>query len=103
MSSSLYDFAVPNTLCGSAVLLIIGLSSKGDSFPVNSLREVDDALVASGFHKEVHSVLKPGKEFSLSYQGPNMAKGDVEAILMPIAEKNGIALSVETEESIRFP
>lgn len=85
------------------MLLIVSLSSKVDVFPVHALKEVDAVLAEAGFKKEVHSVVKPGKEFSATYDGPSMDKSGVEEILRPIAEKNQIIFSVEFEESVKFP
>ncbi len=85
------------------MLLLVSLVSKGDSFPVEALQQVDTALAAAGFKKEVRSVVKPRKEFSVTYEGPNMEKNHVEGILQPLAEKNQITFSVEVEESVRFP
>ncbi len=85
------------------MLLLVSLVSKGDSFPVEALQQVDTALAAAGFKKEVRSVVKPGKEFSVTYEGPNMEKNHVEGILQILAEKNQITFSVEVEESVRFP
>jgi hypothetical protein len=85
------------------LLLIVGLFAKGEAFPVQALQLVDSALVAAGFKKEVHSVVKPGKEFSVTYEGPNMERNQIEEILKPVAEQNQIGFSVEVEESVRFP
>lgn len=85
------------------MLLIVGLTSKGETFPLSALQQVDSVLIASGFRKEVHSVLQPGKAFSVTYDGPNMEKNRVEELLKPVAEKNQIFLSLEVEESVRFP
>jgi hypothetical protein len=85
------------------MLLLVSLVSKGDSFPVEALQQVDTALAVAGFKKEVRSVVKPGKEFSVTYEGPNIEKKHVEEILQPLAEKNQITFSVEVEESVRFP
>lgn len=85
------------------MLLIVDLASQGEIFPIDAIQQVDSILAASGFKKEVHSVVKPGKEFSVTYEGPNMDKSRVEEILRPVAEKNHIGLSVEVDESVRFP
>jgi hypothetical protein len=85
------------------LLLIIGLFSKGEAFPVQALQLVDSALAAAGFKKEAHSVVKPGKEFSVTYEGPSMERNRIEEILKPVAEKNQFGFSVEVEESVRFP
>ncbi len=85
------------------MLLLVSLVSKGDSFPVEALQQVDTALAAAGFKKEVRSVVKPGKEFSVTYEGPNMEKNREEEKLQILAEKNQITFSVEVEESVRFP
>jgi hypothetical protein len=85
------------------MLLLVSLVSKRDSFPIEALQEVDTALGAAGFKKEMRSVVKPGKEFSVTYDGPNMDKNHIEEILQTIAEKNQITFSFEVEESVRFP
>jgi len=85
------------------MLLIVDALSKGDSFPVDSLKEVDVALATLGFKKEVHSVVKPGKQYSLTYEGARTEKSRIEDTLRPVAEKNNIGLSFEVEESVKFP
>ena len=87
----------------AVLLLLVNLISKGESFPVEALQQVDSLLVAEGFKKEVRSVVRPGKEFSVTYEGPSMEKSRVEEILRQLAEKNQIAFSVEVEESVKFP
>jgi hypothetical protein len=85
------------------LLLIVGLSSKGESLPLQALEQVDSVLAAAGFKKEVRSVVKPGKEFSVTYEGPSLERSRIEEMLKPVAEQNQIGLSVEVEESVRFP
>ena len=85
------------------MLLIVGLTSKGELFPVQALDKVDSVLSAAGFKKEVRSVVRPGKEFSVTYEGPSLDKGRIEEMLKPVAEQNQISYSVEVEESVRFP
>jgi hypothetical protein len=85
------------------LLLLVNLSSKGEAFPIQALKEVDSALATVGFKKEVHSVAVPGKEFSVTYEGPSMEKNRIEEILTPVAEQNQIGFSVDVEESVRFP
>jgi hypothetical protein len=85
------------------LLLIVGLSSKGESFPLQALEQVDSVLVAAGFKKEMRSVVRPGKEFSLTYEGPSLERSRIEEMLKTVAEQNQISFSVEVEESIRFP
>ncbi len=85
------------------MLLIVNLLGKADTFPVAALDGVDAALTQMGFKKEVRSVIRPGKEFSTTYEGPEKEKKLIENILLPIAEKYDFDLSVETEESVRFP
>ncbi len=85
------------------MLLIVDLTSKGENFPLGALQQVDSVLNALGFKKEVHSVVRPGKAFSVTYDGPNMEKSRVEEILRPVAEQNHINFSVEVEESVKFP
>lgn len=85
------------------MLLIVNLSSKGEVFPIQALKEVDSALATTGFKKEVHSVVVPGKEFSVTYEGPSMERNRIEEILKLVAEQNQIGFSVEVEESVRFP
>ena len=85
------------------MLLIVNLSSKAKAFPIQVLKEVDSALATVGFKKEVHSVVVPGKVFSVTYEGPNVDRGRIEEILNPVAERNRIGFSIEVEESVRFP
>jgi hypothetical protein len=85
------------------MLLIIDLQCKVATFPVDSLKEVDTVLARYGFNKEVRSVIKPGKHFSVTYDGPPTDKGRIEEILRPVAEKNQITFSVEVEDSVKFP
>jgi len=85
------------------MLLIVGLSSDVDPFPFDTLAEVDAALAAAGYKKQVRSVLKPGKEFLVTYEGPTAGKTRLHNILKPIAERNAITFTIEMEESVRFP
>jgi hypothetical protein len=85
------------------MLLIVDLMSKGDVFPVDALTEIDTVLAEARFKKEIRSVVKPGKAFSVTYDGPTIDKRLVEEILGPVAERNGITFTVEVEESVKFP
>jgi hypothetical protein len=85
------------------LLLIVNLSSKENAFPMEALKQVDDVLAKEGFRKEVRSVLKPGKEFSVTYDGPSLVKSRVEEMLKQVMEQNKISFSVESEESVKFP
>ena len=48
-------------------------------------------------------MVKPGKEFSVTYEGPTLDRSRIEEILKPVAKQNQIGFSVEVEESVRFP
>jgi len=85
------------------LLVIVNLSAKGSTFPVEALQQVDLALEAVGLKKQVRSVLVPGKQFSTTYEGPTVEKKRVEQTLKPLSERNQISVSVETEESVSFP
>jgi hypothetical protein len=85
------------------MLFIVNLTSKNSTFPVVMLQEVDSALQAVGLKKQVRSVLVPGKAFSVTYEGPNVAKDRLTEMLAPIAERNGVTFEVEVEESVSFP
>jgi hypothetical protein len=85
------------------LLLIVGLTATEGEFPVGMLQQVDSILTSAGFRKEVQSVIQPRRAFSVTYEGPNMEKDRIEELLTPLAEKNQIALSIEVEESVRFP
>jgi hypothetical protein len=85
------------------MLLIVKLSSRGQGFPVEAFEQVDVVLAKAGYRKEVRSVVKPGKEFSATYDGPDSDKAYLESVLRPIAERNEINISVESEETVRFP
>jgi len=85
------------------MLLIIGLSVATGDFPVEALKNADLTLAAAGFKKEVSSVVKPGKEYSITYEGPDTPKQKIEDLLRALAERHHLTLSIETEESVRFP
>jgi len=85
------------------MLLIIGLSTDAGIFPIDALKQVEAALVTAGFRKEVSSAVKPGKQYSITYDGPDSQKDMIRDVLRPIAEQHHLALSIETEESVRFP
>jgi putative aminopeptidase FrvX len=85
------------------MLLIVGLLSKKDVFPVEALADFDAVLAQAGFKKEVRSVVKPGKQFSVTYEGPNTQKSHVEEMLRSTAEKYGITFTIDVEESVKFP
>jgi hypothetical protein len=85
------------------MLLIVNLTVKQDAFPIGVLEQCDAILAEVGFKKEVHSVVKPGKEFCATYIGPVVEKTRIEEILALIAEKNQINFTVELEESVKFP
>ena len=85
------------------MLLIVHLSSNSTPFPLDSLVQVDSSLAAAGYKKQVRSVLKPGKEFLITYEGPTAVKDQLDEILKPIAERNEITFTTEVEDSITFP
>lgn len=85
------------------MLLIVDVLSEDVNFPVAALKEIDAALAQLGFKKEVHSVVKPGKQYSLTYDGPGTEKNSIEQSLRAVAEKNKISFSFELEDSVRFP
>ena len=85
------------------MLVIVDLSTKGSSFPMEALSEVDSALATVGLKKQLRSVLVPGKQFTVTYDGPTIDKKRVEDVVGPLAERNHITISVEVEESVSFP
>jgi hypothetical protein len=85
------------------VLLIVDLLSRSGVFPVEALAHFDAVLAQAGFKKEVRSVVKQGKQFSVTYEGPGTEKSRVEEILRPVAEKYKITFTIEVEESVKFP
>jgi hypothetical protein len=88
---------------GRSLLVIVNLRSKAPSFPTDVLAQVDAALASVGFRKQIRSVLVPGKEFAITYDGPAVDKRQVEDLLGPLATRNGVIFSVEVEESVSFP
>ncbi|OFX17388.1 hypothetical protein A3K71_04015 [archaeon RBG_16_50_20] len=85
------------------MLLIVGLSMTVGDVPVVVLKQVDATLATAGFKKEVSSVIKPGKEYSVTYEGPSADKSGIEELLKPLTEQHHVNVSVEVEESVRFP
>jgi hypothetical protein len=68
-----------------------------------ALKEVHVILTELGFKKEVQNVIKPGRVFSVTYDGPNVERPRIEEMLRQVATKNEVTLSVNVEESVRFP
>ena len=87
----------------SNMLLIVGLSVQIGNFPMEALRKADGILATMGFKKEVSSVVKPGREYAVTYDGPTMDKVRVENLLEPLAQQYQLKVSVDVEESVRFP
>lgn len=87
----------------SALLVIVNLTAKGSTFPLEALLQVDLALETVGLKKQVRSVLAPGKQFSVTYEGTSIEKSGIEETLKPLAERNQITIEVEIEESVSFP
>jgi len=85
------------------LLVIVNISAKGSTAPAQALQQIDLAMEALGLKKQVRSVLVSGRQFSTTYEGPNVGKNVVEETLKPLAESNQITISVETEESVSFP
>lgn len=85
------------------MLLIVNLSTKQNAFPIDVLEQCHAVLAEAGFKKEVHSVVKPGKEFFATYTGPIVEKTRIERILTALAERNQVNFSVELEEPVKFP
>ena len=85
------------------MIVIVTLGCKGPQFPMDALGEVDRALANIGLKKQVRSALVPGKEFSVTYDGPSVDKSKISETVRPIADRNSLSLSVEVEESVSFP
>jgi hypothetical protein len=85
------------------MLLIVNLSARSEIFPVSVFDQIDSVLLSAGFKKEVRSVIKPGKEFSVTYDGPSIDKNHIEGLLKPVAQRNQVSFSIECEESVKFP
>jgi hypothetical protein len=85
------------------LLVIVNLSSKEPSITADTLSLIDSALESVGLRKQVRSVVVPGKEYTVTYDGPTVEKRRIEAIVGPLAEGHHIAFSIEVEESVSFP
>ena len=85
------------------MLVIVNLAATRETLPIETLEKVDSALATSGFRKEVRSVIKPGRQYSVTYDGPNREKNQIEEILRPFADEGMFTFSVEVEESVKFP
>jgi hypothetical protein len=70
---------------------------------MDALAEVDSVLANVGLRKQVRSSLIPGREFAVTYDGPTLDKGNVSAMVAPIADRHGLSFSVGVEESVSFP
>jgi hypothetical protein len=84
-------------------MVIVTLSSKMPPFPMGALAEVDSALGNFGLRKQARSVLAPGKEFAVTYDGAVVDKVKISEAVASIADKHGLSYSVEIEESVSFP
>jgi len=85
------------------MLLLVSFWAEQEDFPVGVLEQSDAVLAKIGFKKEIHAVIKPGKEFSATYTGPSIQKDRIEELLISLAQKYHIKFSVELEESVSFP
>lgn len=85
------------------MILILGLSSKSETFPLEALKEMDSLLATHGFRKEVSTVVQPGKEFSITYDGPSAERKTIVELLRPVAERSKLEVKIELDESVRFP
>ena len=83
-------------------MLIVDASSESD-FSAATLDQIDSILVSLGFKKEVRSVLNPGRQVLTTYEGPEMPRDQIESALGQIAAEKKITLSIEVEESVKFP
>ena len=71
--------------------------------PLAVLQEIDSVLGKAGLRKQVRSVLVAGREFSTTYEGPNVTKEQLTEILSPITQQNDATFTVDVEESVSFP
>jgi hypothetical protein len=95
--------ALTAQLLRAPLLLIVNLASKAGTFPIQTLDDIDAALANVGFKKEIRSVVVPGKQFSVTYDGPTTEKNQIEKLLQPIAAQNQISFSLDVDESVKFP
>ncbi len=100
--SSLYHF--PKELWFEHILLlVVNLATKDQTLPPVTLDQIDAAMASCGFKKEVRSTIRPGKEYSVTYDGPSTEKARIEEILQSLAQKEQFTFSVDLEESVKFP
>ena len=85
------------------MLLIIGLSKQTGEFPMEALRKTDGVLVPLGFKREISTVVKSGREYAITYDGPMIGKGQVGELLEPLAHQYQLKISIDVEESVKFP
>jgi len=85
------------------LILIVGLLSKSETFPIDALKEMDSLLTTHGFRKEVSTVVQPSKEFSITYDGPDAKRETIVELLRPVAEKSKLEVKIELDESVKFP
>ena len=85
------------------LLTIVNLSSGDSAFPTDALPAIDSALAILGLRKQVRSVVVPGKEYSITYDGPTAEKSKVEGIVTKLAKEHHLSFTVEIEESVSFP
>ena len=85
------------------MLLILGLVTTSGVFPTEALMQIESALDVVGFRKEVSSTIVAGKQYSITYEGPDTPKERIQELLRTLSEQHHLMVSIETEESIRFP
>jgi len=85
------------------LLLIVDISTEATVFPPDALKQVDETLATLGFRKEMSTVVRPGRAYSVTYDGPSTDKSKIEDLLRPIAQGNGVTVFVDFDESVRFP
>jgi len=85
------------------LLVIVNLSSKDQAFPMETLSSIDSALTLIGLRRQVRSVMVPGREYTVTYDGPMITKERIEEVITPLAKQNNLTFTVETEESVSFP
>ncbi len=85
------------------MLVTVGAKCQGEKFPTSALDEMDEIMSKMGYTKEARSVIEWGKNYSTSYEGPNLEDFKIEESINPVATKYSLKISLEKEESHHFP
>lgn len=85
------------------MLVTLGVRCEGEKFPTAALDEMDEIMSKIGYMREARTVVEWGKNYSTSYEGPDLENSKIEESINPVASKYSLKINIEKEESHHFP